>query len=620
MSYLAIARKYRPTTFAEIVGQDHVTRTLQNAIARSRIHHAYLFCGARGVGKTTAARALARSLNCVAGPTSTPCGECPSCLEIGAGTSPDLIEIDGASNNSVDDIRELRETVRYAPTQGKWKLYLVDEVHMLSRAAFNALLKTLEEPPPHIVFIFATTEPNKIPDTILSRVQRFDFKRIPMAGVVERLNSIAINEGATVSPSGLRMIARAGEGSMRDAQSLLDKVISFSVPDENGNIPDAQVAETLGLIDRSLLYNMLDGLVNGAPDACFGAIEQVYSYGYELSQFTGEMLEVVRNATFVCLSKEARERVDLPKDEVDRIDTITSNASPEALARTFHALLEVHDTVSRASRPRIVLEMAVARLADNRPVQPVGALVGRLEDMERRLRNPGRATSGTAATRNRSRSTRSPSTDGTESSRDDRPRPAAGPSEAQTPAVVRTSTASATPQVEQRPAGQQQQQRPKTQPKPSITRASLQSEASPGNGAPPADPSASNPGAIANSANPKASWSALCSDLKRAGGAAARLTTGSTSFADDTLTIEFVGTHRLLEAQRVVADERFTAMLTRHYPTDTRINLVSVAPEGVDTTVTDLKQLALAHPGCQRIIEVLDGRLSDVVASGDPNE
>ncbi|MFT6146545.1 MAG: DNA polymerase-3 subunit gamma/tau, partial [Myxococcota bacterium] len=231
MSYLAIARKYRPGTFDEIVGQEHVTRTLRNAIARGRVHHAFLFTGARGVGKTTAARALAKSLNCERGPTADPCGECASCVEIAAGRNPDLIEIDGASNNSVDDIRDLCDNVQYAPQRGGSKIYLIDEVHMLSKGAFNALLKTLEEPPPHVVFIFATTEPNKIPDTILSRVQRFDFKRIPEQGVITRLARIAEAEGSGVSEHGLRLIARAGEGSMRDSESLLDQVISFAGPE-----------------------------------------------------------------------------------------------------------------------------------------------------------------------------------------------------------------------------------------------------------------------------------------------------------------------------------------------------------------------------------------------------
>ncbi|MEQ1567993.1 MAG: DNA polymerase III subunit gamma/tau [Myxococcota bacterium] len=384
MSYLAIARKYRPGTFADIVGQDHVVRTLQNAIASQRIHHAYLFCGARGVGKTTAARALAKALNCDRGPTAEPCGVCTSCVEITAGSSPDLIEIDGASNNSVDDIRELRETVGYAPTRGRYKIYLIDEVHMLSKAAFNALLKTLEEPPPHVVFLFATTEANRILDTILSRVQRFDFKRIPVQAVADRLGSIAEAEGVPLSPAALRTIARAGEGSMRDAQSLLDKVISAS---SGGPAPnDAAVAETLGLVDRNLLLGFLEALVKGEADAAFEVIAQVYDFGYELSEFTGDLLEVVRNATFVSLSDRTRRHVDASADEIARLEQIVAGVPAEVLTRTFNALLDTHDQVSRATRPRVVLEMAVARLATTRPVEPVATLLIRLEELERKLR------------------------------------------------------------------------------------------------------------------------------------------------------------------------------------------------------------------------------------------
>ncbi|MCA9492417.1 MAG: DNA polymerase III subunit gamma/tau [Myxococcales bacterium] len=387
VSYLAIARKYRPATFADMVGQEHVVRTLENALRTGRIHHAYLFCGARGVGKTTAARALAKALNCDQGPTPQPCGTCGSCVEIGAGTSPDLVEIDGASNNSVEDVRELRETVNYAPTRGRYKVYLVDEVHMLSKAAFNALLKTLEEPPPHVVFIFATTEPNRILDTILSRVQRFDFKRIPLSATVDRLGQIASKEGLSVSEHALRMIARAGEGSMRDAQSLLDKVVSVSGDD--GAASDALVAETLGLVDRGLLMDFLGGLLRGEPAACIESIAQVYEYGHELSEFTSELLELLRHATFVRLSDEAARHVDLSEDEVVRLRELVGGIPVDVLTRTFHALLDVHDQVSRASRPRIVLEMAVARLASVRPVEPVSALLQRLEDLERRLRTQG---------------------------------------------------------------------------------------------------------------------------------------------------------------------------------------------------------------------------------------
>ncbi|HHO51055.1 MAG TPA: DNA polymerase III subunit gamma/tau, partial [Deltaproteobacteria bacterium] len=386
VSYLAIARKYRPATFDEIVGQDHVTQTLRNAIAGERIHHAYLFCGARGVGKTTAARALAKSLNCDQGPTAEPCGTCTSCLEVTSGASPDLIEIDGASNNSVDDVRALRETVHYAPTRGRYKIYLVDEVHMLSKAAFNALLKTLEEPPPHVVFIFATTEPNRILDTILSRVQRFDFKRITIPDLIARLGAIAEREEIALSEGALRLVARAGDGSMRDAQSLLDKVISFGSSGSGGTIDDDAVVEILGLIDRGLLYSFVEGLLRGEPDRCLQTIATVYDYGHELSQLTSDLLELLRNATFVALSEGAKKHVDASEDELERLIQLVEGIPPDQLTRIFNALLDVHDRVARASRPRIVLEMAVAQLATVRPVQPVGALLQRLETLERRLR------------------------------------------------------------------------------------------------------------------------------------------------------------------------------------------------------------------------------------------
>ena len=339
MAYLAIARKYRPTTFDEIVGQDHVVRTLTNAIAANRIHHAYLFAGARGVGKTTAARALARALNCANGPTVKPCGTCASCLEVGNGNSPDLIEIDGASNNSVEDVRDLRETVRYAPTRGQKKIYLVDEVHMLSKAAWNALLKTLEEPPPHVVFIFATTEASKIPDTILSRCQRFDFKRIPVGQIAERLQSIATAENVNLTESALKRIARAGDGSMRDAQSLLDQVISFGAEDKK-LIGDAEVAQALGLIDPQQMYDMLGGLFSGTPDRCLEVIANVYEHGHEMTEFSAELLEMLRDATFVRLSPSARKHLDLAPDELEKLIALTQGVDPEVIGRTFTAVLE----------------------------------------------------------------------------------------------------------------------------------------------------------------------------------------------------------------------------------------------------------------------------------------
>jgi DNA polymerase III subunit gamma/tau len=402
MPYLAIARKWRPTSFDEIAGQRHVTRTLRNAIQMGRIHHAFLFTGPRGVGKTTAARALARALNCVKGPTPDPCGECAMCTSILAGTASDVVEIDGASNNSVDDIRELREGVRYLPSMGRYRIYIIDEVHMLTRGAFNALLKTLEEPPPHVIFVFATTEVQKIPETILSRVQRFDFKRIPASIVASKLKEICDSEGIEVSEHALRLVATAGEGSMRDSQSLLDQVISFS----GKNIADDQVIELLGLVDRSLLYGMLAGLVGGNANACLDIIARIDDFGYEIPQFTSELLEVLRNAALVALSPDAAKYVDVSADELEKLGELARGMGGAAVfTRWFDAMLDIHEQVSRAARPRLVLEMGVARLASIRPTVGIDQLLARVEDLDRRLRSagtrssPGRPgpTSGTPA-------------------------------------------------------------------------------------------------------------------------------------------------------------------------------------------------------------------------------
>ncbi len=639
MSYLAIARKYRPATFAEIVGQKHVTRTLENALRTGRIHHAFLFTGARGVGKTTAARALAKALNCEQGPTVTPCGTCTSCVEITSGSAPDLIEIDGASNNSVDDIRELRETVHYAPTLGRYKIYLIDEVHMLSKAAFNALLKTLEEPPPHVVFLFATTEPHKILDTILSRVQRFDFKRIPASTVTARLRSIADQEGVQISDISLRRIARAGEGSMRDAESLLDKVVSFGAG-EDGSLDDAQVAETLGLIDRTLTFQFLQGLVQGAPDGCLDAIATVYDYGYELSQFTTDLLELLRNATFVKLSKGARRHVDLAQDELERLDTLVTDVPVEQLTRTFNALLDVHDQVSRANRPRIVLEMAVARLATTRPVQPVHALLERLEGLERRLRAGGatapvrdRRAGGGAPKRGRapsgaepggrersarSRGRRSSGPSGPPSPPDDDSRPAAAASRAQrTPAPAARAPPTPTPQPSPEPAVGSQQ-RAQAQQRPQRAQAHQRPEPPPMEAHHAGVASGDRGQGSRSGGRTPSAWTQLTAHLRQLGGPAVRLAEGNSEVRGGVLTVTLPAGRALAEGRRAKGLPEVAGALRKFFPNVQNIDVVALPGSGTASDRDNaLRTEVLDDPACKRLIEAMGAELDSVTSLRD---
>jgi len=293
MSYLVLARKWRPSTFEAVVGQQHVTETLRNAIRRGRIGHAFLFTGVRGVGKTTIARILARALNCQAGdgPAEEPCGSCPSCQSILAGASVDVFEIDGASNNSVEDVRNLRENAQYVPSSSRYKIYIVDEVHMLSKGAFNALLKVLEEPPEHVVFMFATTEPEKVPITVLSRCQRYDLKRVRSSEIAAHLRRLADSEGFAIDDEALRLLARQADGSLRDSLSLLDQVISFA-----GDAPSAeQVREILGAVDRGLITDTVDALLAGDGGAVLALTDRALETGIEPRRLLAELTAELRN-------------------------------------------------------------------------------------------------------------------------------------------------------------------------------------------------------------------------------------------------------------------------------------------------------------------------------------
>lgn len=295
MEFQVSARKYRPTNFQEVLGQSHVVQTLTNAIDRKRVAHAYVFSGMRGVGKTTVARILAKSLNCEQGPTSHPCGTCPSCVEITRGNSVDVIEIDGASNTGVDDVRELRENVKFAPFHGTYRVYIIDEVHMLSKNAFNALLKTLEEPPGHVKFLFATTEVNKVPITVLSRCQRFDLKRIPTELLASHFADIAQKESVEAEADALTLVAQAAEGSVRDGLSILDQAIAHADMDGDGKVTAAQVRDMLGLSDRGAIRRLFALILAGDAQAMLAEAKNQYNLGVEpLAMFAGLLSEVHR--------------------------------------------------------------------------------------------------------------------------------------------------------------------------------------------------------------------------------------------------------------------------------------------------------------------------------------
>jgi DNA polymerase-3 subunit gamma/tau len=402
VSYLVLARKYRPQTFEDLVGQDHVARTLANAIAGGRVAHAFLFTGVRGVGKTTSARLLAKCLNCVGADgkltatTATPCNVCSPCKEITAGNDLDVQEIDGASYNGVDEVRRLQEGMGFRPARDRFKVYVVDEVHMLSSAAWNAFLKTLEEPPPHVKFIFATTEVHKVPVTILSRCQRYDFKLISTQTIARRLDQVLALEHIEAAPSGVQVLAREAAGSMRDAMSLLDQVIAFS----GDKLTGEDVAKVLGVADRAVLHELASALVTGNAAACLAVIERVAEQGYDLTHTTRDLLRHLRNLVVakVYTPQEGgaglRELLDLADEEVRDVVDLAGRSELDDLSRLFQGLSRAFDDIVRSGQPRMALEMALVRLARRPPLLPIDELLSRLGDLERRLATGSAAPSG----------------------------------------------------------------------------------------------------------------------------------------------------------------------------------------------------------------------------------
>jgi len=370
MEYQSLYRKWRPQTFEDIIGQKHITQTLINAISLNRISHAYIFSGPRGVGKTTTARILAKSLNCVKGPTPHPCNKCERCMRITDGYSMDVIEIDGASNNGVDSIRELRNKVNFAPTEGKYKVYIIDEVHMLSQGAFNALLKTLEEPPSHVIFIFATTDPHKIPSTILSRCQWFNFRRISLVDIIAKLKKIAKDEGLNINDKTLNIIARSSTGSMRDAESVLDQIIAYC----GKEITSQSVREVLGIIEEEVFFEFIEAIINDNTLKGIEIINRTADLGGDASQFIRNLMEYVHNLSLakVC-QKEILNLQGIFIEDRERLLKQSKTIQLEKLFNIIDYLAEAEKKMRYIRHPWIILEMLVIKFtaADNYSLKEV---------------------------------------------------------------------------------------------------------------------------------------------------------------------------------------------------------------------------------------------------------
>lgn len=384
MSYTALYRKFRPTTFEDVKGQEHIVTTLKNQIKAERIGHAYLFCGTRGTGKTTIAKIFARSVNCENPVDGSPCGECAICKAIGVGASMNVIEIDAASNNGVDNIREIVDEVAYSPAEGKYKVYIIDEVHMLSIGAFNALLKTLEEPPSYVIFILATTEVHKIPITILSRCQRYDFKRITIDTIAARLKELTEKEQVQIEEKALRYIAKTADGSMRDALSLLDQCIAFHFGQE---LTYDKVLDVLGAVDTEVFSRLLRVVLAGDVTGAIGLLEEIVMQGRELTQFIADFTWYLRNLLLVKTADGIEDVIDVSTENLARLKEEAQMAENDVIMRYIRVLSELSGQIRYAAQKRILVEMTLIKLCKPGMETDTGSLVDRIRQVEDKLEN-----------------------------------------------------------------------------------------------------------------------------------------------------------------------------------------------------------------------------------------
>lgn len=382
MSYTALYRKWRPATFDDVKGQDHIVQTLKNQILSNRIGHAYLFCGTRGTGKTTIAKIFARAVNCEDSKDGSPCNQCEVCRTISSGSSLNVVEIDAASNNGVDNIREIREQVEYPPTDGRFRVYIIDEVHMLSTGAFNALLKTLEEPPSYVIFILATTEAHKIPITVLSRCQRYDFKRITIETIAARLHEMTETEGVQTEDKALRYLAKAGDGSMRDAISLLDQCIAFHYGEV---LSYDNVLDVLGAVDTSVFSSLLRAVIDGDTTSCIYKLEEMVVQGRELGQFVTDFIWYMRNLLLVQTAQDAEDMLDISADNLAALKEEADMIKTEVLMRYIRVFSELSNQIRYAGQKRIMIELALIRLTKPEMEHNMDSVLERISRLENQI-------------------------------------------------------------------------------------------------------------------------------------------------------------------------------------------------------------------------------------------
>ena len=384
MSYTALYRKFRPQEFEDVKGQDHIVTTLKNQIKADRIGHAYLFCGTRGTGKTTVAKIFAKAVNCEHPVDGSPCGECAICKAIADGSSMNVIEIDAASNNGVDNIRQIREEVTYRPTEGRFKVYIIDEVHMLSAGAFNALLKTLEEPPSYVIFILATTEAHKIPITILSRCQRYDFHRISIDTIANRLMDLMIEEKVDVEERAIRYVAKAGDGSMRDALSLLDQCIAFHLGE---TLTYENVLEVLGAVDTEIFSRLLRQIINKDITGAIGTLDALVDEGREMGQMVNDFTWYLRNLLLMQSSDDMEEVLDMSKENIAALKEEAQLVKPEVLMRYIRIFSELGNQVKYATQKRILIEIAIIKLCKPQMEKDYESVIDRIASIEAKIAN-----------------------------------------------------------------------------------------------------------------------------------------------------------------------------------------------------------------------------------------